>query len=158
MLRLQRRSLKKKKSTLFCEKQGEDGGGAIWRQAGTSLRVPAAARRSSPVLSGNSNCAGISRLGPLEEEEAAAEEEMCVEMIHVESHSRGRRVNIYCKYSPRCERTENNALDRICCHIMTWLLLPAGLCLISPCCLRTSLPLFPLPPPPPPPFAAEKGF
>lgn len=32
-------SEKKKKSTLFCEKQGEDGGGAIWRQAGTSLRV-----------------------------------------------------------------------------------------------------------------------
>lgn len=51
---------------------------------------------------------------------------MCVEMIYLQSHSRGRRgcrVNIYSKYSLRCERTENIVLSHICSCIITWLFL-----------------------------------
>lgn len=47
-----------------------------------------------------------------------------MEMIHLQSHSRGRRgcrVNIYSKYSLCCERTENIVLSHICSCIITWL-------------------------------------
>lgn len=55
---------------------------------------------------------------------------MCVEMIHLQSHSRGRRgcrVNIYSKYSLRCERTENIVLRT---HMFLYNNLAVPLCVV----------------------------